>query len=106
MKAIRAWHISMAHYTKLFREIAGLSLKAFSDLRRGFTDTKVASLDATDRLTALRENLAAAGYKKEVEQTDKLFLETHRGWSSEEAWEEFWASFCDRHNLNPRKDAL
>lgn len=106
MKAIRAWHISMVTYIKLFREITGLSLKEYNDLIRGFTDTNPPNLDATNRLTTLRENLAAAGYKEAVEQADERFLATHRGYSSEEAWEEFWLGFCTRHNLDLRKDAL
>ncbi len=62
--------------------------------------------DSTDRLTALRENLSAAGYKDAVEKTDSRFLAEHRGFKSEDEREAFRKDFCARHNLDLRKDAL
>jgi len=107
MRAIRAWHISMTYYGKLFREVASLSLREYTELIRGFADTNRNAFDCTNRLTTLRENLASAGYKHEVEQTDKQFLAEHRGYPSETAWEEFWTQYCRAHSVPPYpKDAL
>lgn len=104
MKAIRAWHVSLNYYIKLFKKQAGMTSREFHE--RGFYPRSSDDLDATDRLTALRENLSAAGYGDAVEKTDARFLAEHRGYNSEADWEAFWTSFCARHNLNLRKDAL
>lgn len=107
MKAIRAWHASMAYYTKLFRETADLSLKDFSSLKKSFHDTNRNAFDCTNRLMTLRENLSAAGYKEAVKKTDERFLSEHRGFSSEEDWENFWIAYCKQHIIPPYpEDAL
>lgn len=106
MRAIRAWHVSMTQYGKMFQEIANISAKEYLTLKKSFGDTRGSAFDCTDRLTSLRENLSAAGYKETVEKTDNRFLAEHRGFKSEEEWETFWTDFCARHNIDSRKDAL
>lgn len=73
VRAIRAWHISMAYYTELFREISGLSLKEFIDLEKELGAVENGAFNCTNRLTSLREKLSDAGYKNEVKQTDRRF---------------------------------
>lgn len=107
MRAIRAWHISMAYYAELFREISGLSLKEFIDLEKELGSEGNGAFNCTNRLTSLREKLSDAGYRNEVEQTDGRFLAEHRGFRSDDEWETFWADYCNRHEVSPYpKDAL
>lgn len=106
MKAIRAWHASETYYTKVFKNVANMSLKDYYALTKGFDLPKSENLDCTNRLTVLRENLSNAGYATEVERADARFLAEHRGFKSEKDWEDFWHDFCISHGINPRKDAL
>lgn len=104
MKAIRAWHMSLNTYIKMFCEIAGISTR--KQKHEVIQYPRANGPDATDALTELRKGLAAKGYEKEVELADERFLREHRGYKTEEAWEDFWDFFCNNHNLDPRKDAL
>lgn len=106
MRAIRAWHGSETYYSKVFQSVSGMSAKDYHVLKKGFDLPKSENFDATDRLTALREKLSASGYKEAVKKADARFLAEHRGYTSEEAWEKFWADFCARHNIDLRTDAI
>lgn len=106
MRAIRAWHKSMAYYGKIFQDIANMSPKDYFVLKKKFGDTHGNAFDCTNRLTTLRKNLSNAGYAAEVEQADTRFLEEHRGFNSEKDWEDFWREYCNNHNLDLREDAL
>ncbi len=106
MKAIRSWHVTTAYYFELFKEIANLSFSEYCKLEKQIIIPKVKNFDGTDQLTSMREQFAALGYEKEIEQTDERFLREHRGCMTEDGWEEFWSEFCHIHNIDPRKDAL
>lgn len=104
MKAIRAWHMSMNYYRNLFMEIAKVprdKMEKISPYPKGN------AFDCTNRLTEMRKSLSLNGYAKEVEAADKRYLETHRGFPSEEKWEEFWSQYLASHDV-PKypKDAL
>lgn len=96
MRALRAWHLSLNHYRALFQEIAHLSREKMDKIcpypgRNAF--------DCTNRLTAMRMQLESIGYGREVEEADWKYLETHRGFPSEEKWEEFWSEYITHHEI-------
>ena len=101
MKAIRSWHVTTAYYFELFKEIANLSFSEYCKLEKQIIIPKVKNFDGTDQLTSMREQFAALGYEKEIEQTDERFLREHRGFKTEEAWEEFWEKYCKKFDVPP-----
>ncbi len=102
MKAIRSWHASTARYVEIFMEIANLSFGEYSKLEGQLVDNNNKNaFDGTNRLTSMREQFAALGYEKEIEQTDERFLREHRGFKTEEAWEEFWEKYCKKFDVPP-----
>lgn len=104
MRALRAWHLSLNHYRNLFREIAQLSHEEMNTICP-YPDGN--AFDCTNRLTAMRMQLENAGYGREVKEADGKYLETHRGFSNEKRWEEFWNEYVSHHVVPEYpKDAL
>lgn len=105
MKALRAWHLSANEYLKVVQRLTGIPINRINEKygEKGNTD----AFDWTNRLTTIRKNLARDGYEKEVEEADRLYLKNHRGFASEEKWENFWAKYLKNHKVPPYpRDAI
>ena len=104
---IRACHQGYEEYLEIFAKIAGMT---YDDTDQ-FLPTKMVkpygTFDWTDELTYARQKMVDMGYKKDVEQADKAFIDAFHGFSSQEAFEEFWDHFfANDEQAHTRNNAL
>lgn len=107
MTPIRTFRDCVVIYEEIFLDEVGGRISSKEIYEMVFASPCQQMPDATAALTFMREKLVEHGFAKEVEIADKLFLEQHRGFNSDEEFEAFWLKYADNWNmLEKYKDAI